>query len=65
MQSDAWLRTYITRRDLNGVASYLVEKITREEALYLYDINGAYGTFEEDIKVLLTVIDDKPVFQRG
>ena len=42
--------TYVTRRNMAGEPMDPDEAITREEALRLYTINGAYGTFEEGIK---------------
>ena len=42
--------TCVTRTNVAGEPMDLSEAITREEALRAYTINGAYGTFEEDIK---------------
>ena len=40
----------VTRRNMAGEPMDPSEAITREEAIRLYTINGAYGTFEEDVK---------------
>ena len=42
--------SYVTRLNMAGEPMDPDEAITREEALRLYTINGAYGTFEEGIK---------------
>ncbi len=44
------LWTYITRKNMADEPMDPSEAITLEEALRIYTINGAYGTFEEDIK---------------
>jgi predicted amidohydrolase YtcJ len=44
------LWTCVTRTNVAGEPMDPTEAITREEALRIYTINGAYGTFEEDIK---------------
>jgi predicted amidohydrolase YtcJ len=43
------LWTYVTREDITGAVSDSVERVSREEALRMYTINGAYGTFQEDM----------------
>ena len=40
----------VTRRNMAGEPMDLAQAITRKEALRLYTINGAYGTFEENLK---------------
>ena len=40
----------VTRKMNNGQAFYPDQKMTREEALKAYTINGAYAAFEENIK---------------
>jgi hypothetical protein len=40
----------ITRKQISGAILNGSQKLTREEALKLYTINGAYATFEEKIK---------------
>ena len=40
----------VTRRTVDGEALNPEQRITREEALRMWTINGAYGTFEEKIK---------------
>ena len=42
--------SYVTRTNMAGEAMDPAEAITREDALRLYTINGAYGTFEEATK---------------
>ncbi len=44
----------VTRKTKEGWAFYPEQKMTREEALKSYTINGAYATFEENIKGSLT-----------
>lgn len=44
----------ITRRMKNGQAFFPDQKMTREEALRSYTINGAYASFQEDILGSLT-----------
>lgn len=44
----------VTRKTKKGWAFYPEQKMTREEALKSYTINGAYATFEENIKGSLT-----------
>ena len=44
------LWTYITRTNMADEPMDPAEALTREQALRIYTINGAYGTFEEDIK---------------
>ena len=45
----------VTRRMKTGEAFYPAQRMTREEALRSYTINGAYAAFEETIKGTLTV----------
>jgi hypothetical protein len=45
----------VTRRMNNGQPFYADQKMTREEALRAYTINGAYTAFEEKIKGSLSV----------
>jgi predicted amidohydrolase YtcJ len=40
----------VTRRTADGSLFYPAQKLTRQEALKTYTINGAYAAFEEDIK---------------
>lgn len=40
----------VTRKDADGKVFYGKQKMTRMEALKSYTINGAYATFEENIK---------------
>jgi predicted amidohydrolase YtcJ len=44
------LWTCVTRTNVSGEPMDPSEAITREDALRIYTINGAYGTFEEDNK---------------
>ena len=44
----------VTRKMKDGRAFYPGQKMTREEALRSYTINGAYGSFQEDILGSLT-----------
>ena len=44
----------VTRKTKSGKAFYPEQKMTREEALKSYTVNGAYATFEENIKGSLT-----------
>jgi predicted amidohydrolase YtcJ len=44
----------VTRKTKDGSIFYGDQKMTREEALRSYTINGAYASFEEDIKGSLT-----------
>ena len=43
------LWTYVTREDITGAVSDPIERVSREEALRMYTINGAYGTFQENM----------------
>jgi len=47
-----WINLYvaITRKDPNGTVYGADQAITREEALRIYTVSGAYTSFEEDIK---------------
>jgi predicted amidohydrolase YtcJ len=56
----------VTRKMKNGEAFFPAQKMTREEALRAYTINGAYAAFEETIKGSLTVgkLADVTVFSR-
>lgn len=44
----------VTRRMADGTAFYPEQRMTREEALRSYTLNGAYAAFEEDIKGSIT-----------
>ncbi|MGD2091915.1 MAG: amidohydrolase [Candidatus Aminicenantes bacterium] len=44
----------VTRKTKDGSVFYGEQKMTREEALRSYTLNGAYASFEEDIKGSLT-----------
>ncbi len=44
----------VTRRMADGTAFCPAQRMTREEALRSYTLNGAYAAFEEDIKGSLT-----------
>jgi predicted amidohydrolase YtcJ len=44
----------VTRKLSNGNTFYPDQKMTREEALKSYTMNGAYAAFEEDIKGSIT-----------
>ena len=44
------IQSCVTREDYNGQVWGPEQRITAEEALKLYTINGAYASFEEDIK---------------
>ncbi|HVR99323.1 MAG TPA: amidohydrolase [Thermoanaerobaculia bacterium] len=44
----------VTRRMANGELFYPAQKMTREEALRSYTLNGAYAAFEEDVKGSIT-----------
>jgi len=56
----------VTRKMKNGEAFFPAQKMTREEALRAYTINGAYAAFEETIKGSLSVgkLADVTVFTR-
>ncbi|MCX6566137.1 MAG: amidohydrolase [Candidatus Aminicenantes bacterium] len=56
----------VTRKMKNGEVFFPVQKMTREEALRSYTINGAYAAFEEKIKGSLSVgkLADVTVFTR-
>lgn len=45
----------VTRKTKDGSVFFGKQKMTREQALASYTINGAYAAFEEDIKGSLTV----------
>jgi len=45
----------VTRKTKDGSVFFGEQKMTREQALASYTINGAYSAFEEDIKGSLTV----------
>ncbi|MCF8240654.1 MAG: amidohydrolase [Melioribacteraceae bacterium] len=45
----------VTRKLADGTEFYPEQKMTREEAIKSYTINGAYAGFEEDIKGSITV----------
>jgi predicted amidohydrolase YtcJ len=49
---DPWINIYIavTRKDPRGRAYGADQAITREEALRLYTVSGAYSSFEEKVK---------------
>lgn len=40
----------VTRKNKDGVGFYTSQKMTREEAIKTYTINGAYAAFEENLK---------------
>jgi hypothetical protein len=40
----------VTRKNKDGVGFYTKQKMTREEAIKSYTINGAYAAFEENLK---------------
>jgi predicted amidohydrolase YtcJ len=44
----------VTRRMADGTAFYPEQRMTREEALRTYTLNGAYAAFEEDLKGSIT-----------
>ena len=44
----------VARRMADGTSFYPEQKMTREEALRSYTLNGAYAAFEEDIKGSIT-----------
>ncbi len=44
----------VTRKLADGTEFYLNQKMTREEAIKSYTINGAYAAFEENIKGSIT-----------
>jgi len=56
----------VTRKMKNGEAFFRSQKMTREEALRSYTVNGAYAAFEEGIKGTLTAgkLADVTVFTR-
>jgi hypothetical protein len=45
-----WLRSEVTRTDSTGHVWGANQKITVEEAIRCSTVNGAYASFEEDIK---------------
>jgi predicted amidohydrolase YtcJ len=44
----------VTRRMADGSPFYPEQRMTREEALRSYTLNGAYAAFEEDVKGSIT-----------
>ncbi len=56
----------VTRKMKNGEAFFRSQKMTREEALRSYTVNGAYAAFEEGIKGTLAAgkLADVTVFTR-
>ena len=44
----------VTRMMPDGTPFYPAQKMTREEALRSYTLNGAYAAFEEDVKGSIT-----------
>lgn len=44
----------VTRRMADGTTFYPEQRMTREEALRSYTLNGAYAAFEEDVKGSIT-----------
>jgi predicted amidohydrolase YtcJ len=44
----------VTRKMKDGTAFFPAQRMTREEALRAYTVNGAYAAFEEDLKGSLT-----------
>lgn len=49
------IQTMVTRRSEEGVEIWPEERITLEEAIRAYTYNGAYASFEEDIKGTIEV----------
>ena len=49
---DPWINLYVavTRKDPRGKVYGADQAITREEALRLYTVSGAYSSFEEKVK---------------
>ena len=45
-----WLQSQVTRTDINGDVWGANQKITLEEAIRCGTINGAYASFEENLK---------------
>jgi predicted amidohydrolase YtcJ len=60
------LAAAVTRKTKTGEAFYPGQRMTREEALKSYTLNGAYAAFEEGIKGSLTVgkLADVTVFTK-
>jgi len=48
------LQSSITRTDYNGTTWGASQKVTPEEAIKVGTLNGAYASFEEDIKGSIT-----------
>jgi predicted amidohydrolase YtcJ len=59
------LQTMMTRRDVNGAEIWPEEAVSLDEALRAYTVNGAYASFEENIKGTLApgMLGDVTVFE--
>jgi predicted amidohydrolase YtcJ len=59
------LQTMLTRHDVQGRPVWPEEAISLDEALRAYTVNGAYASFEENIKGTLApgMIGDVTVFE--